>query len=199
MGFFGVSKREAWQQFCSETHAKYIDLGFWSGHRVEFAFQNWLIVLDTYTVSNGKTSTTYTRIRAPFINKSEFNFRIYKKGLFSELVKMLGGQDIEVGDSELDDNFIIRGNEEEYIKKLFSNELIKQLIIAQPRIDLQIKDDEGFFGKHFPDGADELYFSVVGVIKDIDLLKKLFDLFGEVLMTLTEMGVISDEAPEITL
>lgn len=40
-------------------------------------------------------------------------------------------------------------------------------------------------------GASELYFEVPDVIKDIDRLKKLYELFAEVLKELESIGVAS--------
>jgi hypothetical protein len=51
-----------------------------------------------------------------------------------------------------------------------------------------VKDDEGWFGTKFPDGVDELHFAVAGVIKDIDRLKGLYDLFAETLDELCPPG-----------
>jgi len=48
-------------------------------------------------------------------------------------------------------------------------------------VQFTVKDDEGWFSTAFPKGVDELYFSVVGVIKDVERLKSLYYLFAEVL------------------
>lgn len=199
MGLFGPSKREVWQQLADEIQADYIDKGFWAGDRVEAHVDNWTVILDTYTVSNGKSSTTYTRMRAPFVNLDNFYFKIYREGLFSELGKMLGMEDIDIGYDEFDEEFIIKSNSEEKVKLLFSNEKIRSLIQNQPRINLEIKDDEGFFKASFPEGVDELYFMVAGVIKDIEILKDLYELFAEVLRELCEMGSASAEEPGVII
>lgn len=85
MGLFGPSKKEIWQQLSDEIHAKYIDGGFGTVDKVEAYVDKWIITLDTYTVSTGKSSITYTGIRAPFINLDNFYFKIYNKGLFSNI------------------------------------------------------------------------------------------------------------------
>lgn len=185
---FGPSKAEVWEQLCREIGGKFINGGFWKGSRVEVKHKEWLITLDTYTVSTGKSSTTYTRMRAPYNNPDGFRFKIYRKGIFSGIGKALGMQDIEVGYEQFDEDFIIQGNDEYKLKQLFAADKIRDLIDAQPQILLQVKDDEGFFGASFPDGVDELYFQVVGVIKDVERLKLLYELFSEVLNQLCLMG-----------
>lgn len=62
-----------------------------------------------------------------------------------------------------------------------------------------MKDDEGWFGATFPEGVDELYFQVLGVIRDLDRLKSLFDLFAEILNELCHIGSAYENDPNITL
>jgi hypothetical protein len=71
---------------------------------------------------------------------------------------------------------------------LFSDPKIRQIIQGQPKIQPEVKDSKGWFGPKFPEDVDELHFQVVGVIKDIDRLKALFDLFAAVLNQLCKIG-----------
>ena len=123
-----------------------------------------------------------TRLRAPYINPEGFRFTIYRKNLFSDLGKFLGMQDIEVGYPEFDEAFIIKGNDESKVRDLFANPEIRQMIQAQPKIRLRVKDSEGWFGPKFPENVDELHFQVVGMIKDVERLKALFDLSATCLL-----------------
>ena len=59
--------------------------------------------------------------------------------------------------------------------------------------------DGGFWGKSFPQGVDELYFRVVGVIKDVDRLKLLYELFSETLDELCRMGSAYENGPDVKL
>jgi hypothetical protein len=199
MGLFGPSQKEVWQQLSSEIHANYIEGSFWTGSKAEAHVDNWIVLFDIYTVSDGKVSTTYTRIRAPFENLGNMYFKIYRKGVFSNLGKLLGMQDINVGYSDFDEDFIIKGNNELKIMQLFSNEKIRKLIKHQKSINLEIKDDEGTFGSHFPSNADELYCTVNGEIKDIEQLKELYELFAEVLKELCILDIASNEHVEVKL
>ena len=199
MGWFGPSKDEVWRQLSQEIGAEFVESGLWKGNKVQAHVKPWTITLDTYTVSTGKSSVTYTRMRAPYINPEGFRFTIYRKSLFSDLGKFLGMQDIEVGDPEFDEAFIIKGNDESKVRDLFSNSKIRQMIQAQPRIRLEVKDSEGWFGPKFPEDVDELHFQVVGVIKDVERLKALFDLFATVLDQLCRIGSAYKQEPGITL
>jgi hypothetical protein len=199
MGWFGPSKDEVWRQLSQETGAELVEGGFWKGQKVQVQVKPWTITLDTYTVNTQHTHVTYTRMRTPYINPEGFRFTIYRKGLFSDLGKLLGMQDIEVGDPEFDEAFIIKGNDESRVVNLFSNSNIRQMIQAQPKIRLDVKDSEGWFGPKFPEDVDELHFQVVGVIKDLERLKALFDLFAAVLDQLCRIGSAYKQEPGISL
>ncbi|HEV2851467.1 MAG TPA: DUF3137 domain-containing protein [Thermoanaerobaculia bacterium] len=199
-GVFGPSREEVWKELCARIGADFVEGGFWKGDKVQAQFKHWTITLDTYTVSTGHTHQTFTRMRAPFVSHDELRFRIYRKTAFSDMGKMLGMQDIEVGHSaQFDEDFIIQGNDESKIRALFANPEIRRLIDEQPKIRLELRDDEGFFRKQYPEGVDALYFQVPGIIKDVDRLKQLFDLFAEVLDELQRIGSATEERPGVFL
>ena len=195
----GPSTHEIWKQLCAEIGAQSVDGGFWKGGKVQGTHGSWTITLDTYTVSTGKSSTTYTRMRAPFVDSDGFRFTVYRKGIFSDMGKRLGMQDIEIGDEAFDRDFILKSNQESKLRELLGSPKMRELIRQQPQVHFEVKDDEGFFGSRFPAGVDELCFQVVGVIKDVERLKLLYDLFAETLDQLCRIGSASETAPGVTL
>lgn len=196
---FGPSQKEIWAQLATEINAGFIDGGFWGGNMVKAFVEQWTVTLDTYTVSTGKTSMTFTRLRAPYVNAGGFRFKIYNKSVFSGLGKMFGMQDVEIGAAAFDETFIIQGTDEAKLRHLFANEKIRQLLTAQPAVYLEVKDDEGWFGATFPEGVDELWFQVPGVVTDVARLKQLFDLFSEILHHLCHIGSAYKDDPQVIL
>jgi len=194
---FGPSKEETWSQLSREIGAEYQEGGFFKEGKVVLSHRQWEITLDTYTVHSGKTTVIFTRMRAPYVNRDGFRFNIYRKSAFSWIGRLFGIKDIEVGDSFFDDQFIIQGEPEHLVSRLLTNGMIRQLIQNQPDIHFQVKDDEGWFSKSFPEGVDELYFEVVGVIKDKERLKNLFDLFSLVLDELCRLGSAYENEPGV--
>ncbi|EGW36224.1 hypothetical protein [Desulfosporosinus sp. OT] len=196
---FGPSKEEVWTRVSDEIEANFVNGGLFGGNKIIAKVKEWVITLDTFTVSDGKTSTTFTRLRAPYVNKDGFRFKIYRKGLFSNLGKLFGLQDIKVGFLEFDEEFIIKGNDPDKLTKLFSNSKIRELIQLQRDISLEVKDDEGWFGTEFPQGVDELYFQAYGIIKDANRLKNLYYLFAELLNQLCLIDSAYEDNPNVTL
>lgn len=197
--WFGPSRKEIWKQLCDQTGASYVDGKLWKSDKVEATHGQWHLTLDPYVVSTGKSTITYTRMRAPYVNPDGFRFTIYRKGIFTDIGKWLGMQDVTVGYEDFDRDFVIQGNDEQKLRRLFSSQKLRDLIAAQPEIHFSVKDDEGFWGAKFPEGVDELYFQVVGVIKDLELLKLLFELFAETLDELCRMGSAYKDNPQVEL
>lgn len=196
---FGPSKEEIWSQLSQELGADYQEGSFFKEGKVVLSHREWEITLDTYTVHTGKSTIIYTRMRAPYVNRDGAWFNIYRKSVFSWVGKLFGVKDIEIGDSFFDDEFIIQGEPEALVSRLLSNVEVRQLIQAQPGIHFQVKDDDGWFKSKFPEGVDELYFEVVGVIKDRERLKSLFDLFALVLDELCRFGSAYETDPNVIL
>ena len=200
---FGPSKDEIWRQIASDLAGEFVDGGFWEENAVTYNHGEWQIVLDarTETTYSGTMMMTmqYTRMRAPFINKDGLYFDISNEGFFSSIGKLLGMQDIVVGDQVFDDRFLIKGNSPDKIKLLLADDRIRELIEKQPKIHLRIKDDEGMFGTDFPDGVDELHFECAGVIKETEALKDLFELFCLILERLVQVDSAYEDDPNVTL
>jgi hypothetical protein len=194
MGWFSPSKDEVWRQLSEDIGAEFVARGFCKGgSKVQAHVGPWSVTLDTYRVRrhhhpDRHSHVTYTRMRAAYVKPDGFRFRIYRKGFFSDLGKLLGMQNIAVGDPEFEETFIIKGNSEARVRDLFANARIRQMIQDQPEVRLEVKDSKGWSGPRFPDDVDELHFEVLGVMKDVERLKALFDLFAAVLDQLCRIG-----------
>ena len=185
---FGPSRDEIWRQLASEIDANYVEGGFWKRDKVQASHAGWLITLEKH----GKEPA---RMRAPFLNPGGFRFTVYRKGIFTELGKYMGMQDVEVGHPDFDRDFVIKGTDETKLRQIFGNARIRELIVAQPRIHFEVKDgngifERGLFGEKPPEHLDILEFEVDSrpEIKDKERLRLLFDLFAETLDELCRMG-----------
>jgi hypothetical protein len=196
---FGPSREEVWSRLAERIGGgRVIDEGFWrGGKKFEVEVEEWTVTLDTYAVSTGKTTAVFTRMRAPYVNRDGFRFRVYRKHIFTWLGKILGQQDVEIGDASFDENFVVQGNHEAKVRRLLRNGRIRELIDAQPGICFEVKDDEGWFGRKFPEGVDELHFVTGGVITDVERLRLLYELFAETLNELCRMGSAYEDEPGV--
>jgi hypothetical protein len=182
---FGISQKEAWAQLAEQLGAQ-MKGGTWrEALNVSARVGEFDILLDTYTVSTGKSSTTYTRLRAPFVNPTGLRLALHRTHFFSAIERAFGGQDIEIGVQDFDQAFVISGNDEAGVRRVLQDPSLRALIFAQPRIKLEVADHEGLFGPKYGEGVDLLRFIEVGVIRDVERLRGLFALFGALLHALT--------------
>jgi hypothetical protein len=196
---FGPSKEEIWRQLSAEIDANYVEGSWRKADKVQVTHGEWTVTLDTYTVSTGKAVIVFTRMRAPYVNPDGFRFTVYRRSIFSGIAKFFGMQDVEVGEASFDRDFIVKSNDESKVRALCMNPRIRELIAQQPAIHFTVKDDEGWFGPTFPEGVDELYFSVVGIIKDVERLKLLYELFATTLDELCRIGSAYERAPGVSV
>jgi hypothetical protein len=196
---FGPSKDEIWTQLARRIEADFVPGGAFKESKVEAHVGEWTVTIDVNTEMIGQLPVDYTRLRAPYVNPSGFRFKVYRGDFSSKLGKLFGMQDIEIGYERFDRDFVVKSKDPGKVKALLRDDRVRRLLEAQPEVCLWVRDDEGWFGAHFPDGVDELCFQVEGVIKDIDRLKGLYDLFAEVLNRLCEIGAAEEGDPRVKL
>jgi hypothetical protein len=196
---FGPSREDVWRQLSQAIGARYVDGGFWKGDRIEATHGDWTITIDTYTVHANNAHIPYTRLRAPYVNPGGFRFTVYGRGVFSDVAKWFGMQDIEIGDAGFDRDFIVKATSAAQVRELLSNRELRDAIARQPHIRLDVKDDEGWFGPTFPDGVDALSITVRGHLKDVERLKQLYELLATLLDELCRIGSAYDTAPDLRL
>lgn len=189
---FGKHKRAIWQQLAEKVNGDFFRGKMLKPDRVEAFYEEWMITLDTYTVDK----MTYTRIRAPYVNWDDFIFKIYREKGVHRLRKRWGLQDIVVGYPEFDQDFIIQGSDERKVQMMFANPIIRQLISFQPKIRFELRREAPLFQKpKFPKDVNEVYYQVEGILKDLDQLHDLFDLFSHTLDHLCAIGTAYEDDP----
>src|SRR5689334_7784195 len=125
---FGPSKAEVWQRLATQIDARFEHGGWWRGDKLTAKVGEWTITLDTYTEHRGETSSAYTRLRAPYVNRDGFRFRISRRHLFTCIGELFGAQDIEIGEPKFDDDFVIKANDESKVRTLFAEPRLRELL-----------------------------------------------------------------------
>jgi hypothetical protein len=199
MGLLGKSKKEAWSEFAENMGAETVDEGaFKGGLKVRLPYKNWEIVMDNYTVSTGKSSTTYTRVRAIYVADAEFDFKIFKKTAFTKMAKALGRQYAYTGNDAFDEKLAIRSLDESKVKKIFEGQKLKDMLMALKRVYFYTKKTKGRKETKYVEGEKEIYYQTLGIIKDEDILTLIFGIMVNMLDAFLENGIAKDEAPQIS-
>ena len=199
MSLFGPSQKETWTKLSEEIKAEFVKGGVFGTHKIIVREKVWTITLDTFAVHTGKATVPFTRLRAPFFTKDSFRFKLERRNFFSPVADFFGRKSLSTGFGEFDKRFVVEGKDDYKLKKLFANETIRELVVNQKDIHLEIKDDEGWLGTKFPTDVDELYLQLPGVVKDGARLKASIALFREALNQLVEIGSAFERDPNVTL
>ena len=71
-----------------------------------------------FSVPGGKNRPPFTYVDVTLVNSTIHRMRLYKEGFSSKIGKKLGMQDIEVGIDSFDNDIIIKGSDENFIRSL---------------------------------------------------------------------------------
>jgi hypothetical protein len=175
-----------------EIGAEFQPGGFRRSSKVVATHAGLEITLDTYTSSSGKSSTTYTRLRAPYVSEDGFRFNVYTKTAFSSIgLFAVGAKDIVIGDPIFDRQFVITTSSETKTRQLLGEPHVRPALESEPDVHFETHSVGDWYKPNRPGELDELYFQTRGVVKDLNRLKRLFWLFGAVLDALRQMGSAS--------
>ena len=189
---FWTRKRARWQRLADELDGKYIPgRGIRKSDTVAAPCKNWTILFDC--PKRGKRR--YTRVRAAYVNRDSFTFRIYRRRAYSGIQKKFGLEDIEIGIPEFDAPFIIQSNDPRKVKLLLKPERIREIIGWQPEIWLHNQSDPNWVTDTWREGVSELHFEVPGVIQNLQRLHDLYQLFEEILWQLCQVGSAYKDNP----
>jgi len=155
----------AWEDFATRTGLAFEPGRLLGAPRVQGSYRGHSLLVDTYTVHHGKSSTTYTRIALGLNRPTGLALILYNEGVFAKLGKILGGQDIQTGDAELDERFVIKGQPEQAIRTLFVTGGWTQKLHGARAVHIEVD-------------AQSVRFRTTGVIRDVDYLQSLLDMLG---------------------
>lgn len=111
----------AWAWFCSQHGFTFTpqsgSLFSFRPARIDGRVGTVQFSIDTFTVSNGKSSTTYTRLRSAAMQGMPLDARVYRETVFGALGDLLGAQDVPVGDPAFDKAFVVKATREDLVRQ----------------------------------------------------------------------------------
>jgi hypothetical protein len=139
-----------WQEFAAAHGLAWFPVsGPWYRRlpsRIKGRVDNVDLTIDTYTETNtdsndNTTSTTFTRVVARGVEPRALKARVYRTHAFAGLGKLLGFQDVAVGDAVFDDAFIVKASDEEAVRTLL-HERLRTALLSFPK-EPQLVYDHG--------------------------------------------------------
>ena len=178
------ARRATWKKLADQIGAEFLGRRRQRSGTVQLRHGDSIITLDAMEGPGG------TRMRAPFVNPSDFKFLIYSAGPLTLLGKKLDlVQDLDGGHFGINRRFVIRSDQPDAVRDLFSNQRVRDGVwkhvtqgIFFPRnlsskVCLGISEDDGILGGAYSPDVDLLHFQSAPDITDIERLTGLFELF----------------------
>lgn len=130
-------RREVWRALAERRGWRFVPAGrSWLRNEpaaIEARSEHAIVWLDTYIVSSGKSSTTYTRAKARFAIGGGPRFQVYEEGVMSSLGKALGTQDVTLGgDAAFDDWFMVKCEDAEATRRVWTESATRRMRVALP-------------------------------------------------------------------
>ena len=132
----------------------------------------------------GYAFTTYS---APLQQKTNFRFAIHKEGFLDELGKFFGMEDIEIGYPEFDKKVIVKTNDEQQARSVFSDPETRKVFQKLEEYRFEITHH-----KNPENNEEEPYLELVieEGITDPALLQSIYHAFLEILQKIDKPGTL---------
>lgn len=177
-----------WAELWAAVGGVYLNREGWRQDKLLVEHGPWIITLDFHTHAGYRSQATYTRFGVAFENPEAFHFKLVPQGLLESVGKLLGLQDVELGDPEFDKAFIIKSNDEARVREVLDDPVLRQFLREEPEAFVGLVEVHGDRAQHYPDGVDEVIMEIPGKVVDTDRLKRLYMTFARTLSGLCEAG-----------
>jgi hypothetical protein len=171
----------------------------WDGKPIRVVHGPFVLVLDVHSHLGGYATEIVTRLRAAYINRDGFRFRVFRHSPMADLVTRLGAQDVKIGDDAFDREFVIKATDEEKVRRLLARPDLRAAMLESRAHTIEVKSDEGTFGPDFPDGVDELLLEAPDRITAVGEIDVLYGIFAELLNRLCHLGSAYEDDPQLQL
>ena len=183
-----LNRREAFQAAASELDATFVAGKRSSGDQVHLEHGPWKVILDTYVVSTGQTTVTYSRARALYVARDDFTLRVSRRNIFTRIAELFGFYGLLVGDQELERKYTIKSSNDPRARSLMGDRRLRELIMAQPSLRLEIRRLPWGKRRKMGDGVRAVAVQTTGVIKEPDRLADYVRLVAATLDQLARIG-----------
>ena len=137
---------EAWSRLANQTDLIYKPGTYTRRPSLSGSFRG--RATDLYTIRRGtaRRKRTYTII-SMVVDVPGVFLSITGEGLFSEISKSMGMQDIQITDKEFDQRFVIKSQPETFAEELFREAGLRRHLLQAQNVSLKLKDGQLVYEK----------------------------------------------------
>jgi hypothetical protein len=123
-------QRANWQTVAHELGLQFIEGGLFTNPSMQGTYRGADLSVRIVTSGTGKNKRVYTVVEVPLSGLVPVDLEVYREGFFQKVGKVIGGEDIQVGDADLDDTFIIKGTERDKVRDLLTSPNVKSRLLS---------------------------------------------------------------------
>jgi hypothetical protein len=123
-------QRSNWRTVAQEFGLDYVDGGWFGNPSIYGNYRGAKVSVETEIRGSGKSSKAYTVVQASLSGRTPMDLEMYREGFMQRVGKAIGGADIQVGDPQLDNTFIIKGTDRAKIRELLTNPAVKARLLS---------------------------------------------------------------------
>lgn len=131
LGIYQTKKaKERWQEF-ARAYGLTCNVGGWASQsHISGWFDGVYVHIGTVTRGSGKNRHTYTQFQAMLASGiMPYGLQVYQETVFSKVGVFFGGQDIQIGDPQLDAAFVFKGNIPNDVHRLVTIPAVKAALL----------------------------------------------------------------------
>jgi hypothetical protein len=177
--------QEAWGRFAMNSGLILSQGGMFSSPRVTGDYKGFEYLLHTFSRGSGKSKTTYTGITMNFPKYIDCHLNVYQESFMSKIGKALGGQDIQIGDREFDEAFMIKSQTPEKIDKILTPDLRRNMLHGKHLINISVT-------------GQGINYEKIGIIKDVANLTYVSEIMWFMANNACTMAGITPEQRELS-
>lgn len=149
-------------------------------------------MLITPFVHHGKKKSKGTTVVTYFQGGDEFKFSIQTEKLTDQVGKAFGMQDVQIQDAAFDSKFLIQGNDEARIQRLFENPTLRDALLFQSPSQMRIETDPAHFDPEWnvPHGYSVLVSRYDHLFGKIDELETAMSVIATTVEQLAVLGAV---------
>lgn len=178
---FRHHEEAVWRELSRQIGGEFLHEKGWRQDKVVTQFEGWTVTLDISCVAGYRSEFPYTRLRTWVRSPKDLEFSLHNRSYLSRMVRRISSHEIEVGDAEFDGLFIIKSRDRASVTKIFSHPPLREHLKAERNLILQLKPVPERVVDVPPEGALELRLMVEGEVNDLRRLRRLYDVFCEML------------------
>ena len=134
---------DVWKEVARELGLIFIAGGWFSNPTIHGLHRDHRVDVRNEVVRHGKSRTIYTVVEVALGTEVSRGLQVYREGVFQKMGKVIGGEDIQVGDSALDEAFIIKGVPEPRAVSILTDPSVKSALLVGQKRHESLRIDSG--------------------------------------------------------